>query len=893
MGHVMSESAEGLAKRCLVVADLASRAGAWIDDDSNRDKVGAQGPAFARDFRRARFRAGKLATAAGRNMCVGVYGPSQAGKSYLISVLARLKGGDLVAAFDGAARPVTYLDEINPEGQGESTGLVTRFTTQKVPAPAGYPVKVNLLSEADIARVLINAFAEDGDNTEAPPSAEELEQLLKTAQGQAGAAGKAITVEEMWDVQDYFTSHFSHLAYFASLADYWNRAVDLVPRVNLATRTGLLAVLWGRHAPLTDLYLALAKNLEALGGAGDAFVPLEALVPRESSIIDVQTLKDLDRDARDRHNPIRVTTADGVEVSIRRGHLCAMVAEMIVPIADVPWEFMHRTDLLDFPGTRNRFTHDLGRYLAEGEAPVSQLFLRGKVAYLFDRYVAEQEMTSMILCIGDGNMEAKDLPGLVENWVAATHGNTPAQRAEAKCILFFVLTKFDTLLVESGGSGDDPVTRFERRIQNSMAEPFGRMAGAWINEWLPQTPFTNTYWMRNPTYETPLIAYDANRREAAIREDMAGRLETLRHGAVTAPLVQRHFADPQAAWEAALTVDDGGVTRLAEALADVCHIETKLGQVGDQLDILIDGIQRPLARFHVSSDLEERLALRREAADAVLDSLDMCFDDNRFGELLEDLMINPAVVADRMARVPGDIFIVAEGQTPLAGDSVTTGRQSLRPRPGGRRQEGQAETKPPVETGEGSRTRRMTMEAFQAERALTMWIDGLHDLVARPEWRRRFSLTEKTASDLVSELIEAARRLSLQEDIVTVLRKWNFSLHSDRRAVPAAAITADTVNSFVARLGMDGLPQERRPQVELEGSGSRPVFREQPSRDDVTTFSLASDAGAEEQFVDWTHALFRIFEDNARSMGGETVDMEQNLVLGDILGGLEANRTGS
>ncbi len=888
MEHVMSESAaEALAKRCLAVADLASRAGGWMDDDANRDKVGAQGPAFARDFRRAKVRAGKLARAAGRNMCVGVYGPSQAGKSYLVSVLARPREGDLVAAFDGAERPVTYLDEINPEGQGESTGLVTRFTTHKVPAPAGFPVRVSLLSQADIARVLINAFAEDGNNTEVPPSEEELEQLLKHGQVRAGAAGKAITVEEMWDVQDYVASHFGHLAYFASLADYWTRAIDLVPRVDLTTRTALLAVLWGRHAPLTELFQALAAHLEALGGGHDAFVPLEALIPRETSIIDVQTLKDLDRDPRDRHGPIEVATRDGIVVPVERGNLCAMVAEMIVPMADVPWEFMHRTDLLDFPGTRNRFTHDLGRFLTEGESPVSQLFLRGKVAYLFDRYVAEQEMTSMILCIGDGNMEAKDLPGLVENWVAATHGNTPAQRAEARCILFFVLTKFDTLLVESGGSGDDPVTRFERRIQNSMAEPFGKMADAWINEWLPHTPFTNTYWMRNPTCETPLMTYDEKRREAAIRGDMTGRLDTLRQGAVAAPLVQRHFVDPEAAWEAALTIDDGGVTRLAEALAEVCHIETKLDQVSDQLDVLIDGIERPLARFHVSSDVEKRLALRRDAADAVLDSLEMCFDDNRFGELLEDLMINPAVVADRMARVPADVFIVA------AGDSATTGRQSARPRPGGRRQERQMEAKPARETADASRTRRMTMEAFQAERALTTWINGLHDLVVRPEWRRRFNLTEKTASDLVSELIEAARRLSLHDDIVSALGMWNFSLHADRRAAPAAAIAADTVNSFVARLGMDRLPQDQRPQVELEGSGVRPVFREQPSRDNVTTFSFASDTGAEERFVDWSHAVFRIFEDNARSMGGEIVDMEQNVALGDILGGLEANRAGS
>ena len=84
----------------------------------------------------------------------------------------------------------------------------------------------------------------------------------------------------------------------------------------------------------------------------------------------------------------------------------------------------------------------------------------------------------------------------------------------------------------------------------------------------------------------------------------------------------------------------------------------------------------------------------------------------------------------------------------------------------------------------------MTMEAFQADRALTAWINGLHDLIARPEWRQRFKLTEGAASDLAGELIEASRRLDLDGQIRAALEKWNFSLHSERRAGPAAAIAA-------------------------------------------------------------------------------------------------------
>ena len=902
----MTEStaiSEALAARCHDVADLADAAAAWVGDDANRDKVGAEATSLRREFRRAVIRARKLADAATRNMCVGVYGPSQAGKSYLISVLGRPKGGELMAAFDGVEEPIRYLDRINPEGQGESTGLVTRFTADRVPALPGFPVKVRFLSESDVVRILANTFAMDGDNLEPAPSPEEIEKLLTDAEAKAGGgADPAFTTAEMWDVQEYVTSEFGRLAYFASLRPFWDRAAALVPRLDPAGRAELLSVLWGRHAPLTKLFLALASHLERLGDTREAFVPLAALAPREESIIDVQTLKELDGEAA--FEAVDVRTASGASATIPRGELTALVSEMIVPMAESAWDFMSGTDLLDFPGTRNRFTHSLASYLEAGEAPLAQLFLRGKVAYLFDRYVAEQELTSMLLCIGEGNMEAKDLPGLIDRWVAATHGSTPEERRNARCILFFVLTKFDTLLVESGGAGDDPRTRFDRRVQNSMVEPFGKLPDSWLNDWAGGTPFQNTFWLRNPTYEAAVIEYDANRREVSVRADRRARVDALRDGAVGSDLVRRHFADPDAAWAAAMQIDDGGVRRLAGALAEVCIPEVKLEQVRAQLDLQIRIVVSRLAPFHVSSDVETRLAERREAADRLVDALEECYDQSRWGELMEALVIDPSRIADEISRTPAEVYIVTAEEVARAGQPDAGGGGRARPRPG-RPRPGSPARKPNEEPAPAAtagaddsapRVRRMTLESFQAERGLTVWIEALHEFMERRERLARYHLTVTTATDLVSELIAASRHLDLNGRIREALEAWNFSLHSERRAGPAATVTAEMINAFVARLGMDALPRSERPVVAYEDGdgdrgedGNRPVFEERPVNYAVRSLPKRTRPAVLERHLDWTFALYRTFEDNARNVDGATLDVGQNLRLGEILAGLEAD----
>ena len=102
----------------------------------------------------------------------------------------------------------------------------------------------------------------------------------------------------------------------------------------------------------------------------------------------------------------------------------ALIAELHITIKDKPWDFFDFTDLLDFPGARSRERIPAVRKFLQRERSLEGLFLRGKVGYLFDRYCAEQELTSMLLCIGPSNQEVRTLPKMVDDWIGSTHGAT-------------------------------------------------------------------------------------------------------------------------------------------------------------------------------------------------------------------------------------------------------------------------------------------------------------------------------------------------------------------------------------------------------------------------------------------------------------------------------------
>src|SRR3546814_4403375 len=107
--------------------------------------------------------------------------------------------------------------------------------------------------------------------------------------------------------------------------------------------------------------------------------------------------------------------------------------------------------------------------------------LRGKIAYLFQRFPEERELTAMLLCMPGNPAEVKDLAAMVQGWIGLTHGDTPAARAGVRNALFLVLTKFDLEFIEKGGETSEARRgKWDRRLHSSFLELYGQ--SGWPDE---------------------------------------------------------------------------------------------------------------------------------------------------------------------------------------------------------------------------------------------------------------------------------------------------------------------------------------------------------------------------------------------------------------------------
>ena len=95
------------------------------------------------------------------NPAIAAFGESQKGKSYVISSLLASKGKQFMVE-DKDGKVYNFIEEMNPHTNNtEATGVVTRFTTHYEVLDQDFPIKVRLLSVADILQILCDTAYQD------------------------------------------------------------------------------------------------------------------------------------------------------------------------------------------------------------------------------------------------------------------------------------------------------------------------------------------------------------------------------------------------------------------------------------------------------------------------------------------------------------------------------------------------------------------------------------------------------------------------------------------------------------------------------------------------------------------------------------------------------------
>ncbi len=879
------------------LAKASAKARGWVSRIAqSATSVANEEHSLVEATRRAENLARKLASSSGRRNSAGVFGPSQAGKSYLVSVLGRSKDKPLLVDFAGAMK--NFIQEINPEGGKEATGLVTRFTIVKGTKDSAYPVELRLLTETDLVKIIGNSFLSDFDQHNRKlglPPEDEIRSLLLRLEEAARSAPAHLDEILMFDIGEYFKANYSTSIGALTRAGYWDALTRFGHRLPTAQRTELYSVLWGRAKDITEIFSLMLVSLEKLGHVANARATLDCLVPRARSIIDVDILKDHLGTPEDQRDLLQVLPVDGegadapagTAVDVPRATLCALVAELRIVMAHKPWRFFEHTDLLDFPGARSREQmFDLPPEADKRAECVRNMVRRGKVSYLFQRYTEERELACMLLCMPPSNAEVKDLSSLVRHWVAQTHGESPAARGKLANALFFVLTKFDIELMPKPGDTPDSLrNRIDTRLDASMYQLYKQED--WLQDWAGR-PFDNTFFLRNPEFPLDGVFEYAgegpDRHEVGIAAQAAERLAANRAGMLAGEKSQKHFRDPALAWDSAMAFNDGGVAYLVENLERVLSPALKTAQLAGRLvdqGQLLDG---RLRRFYQAGDDASRkekeaalMALRRRLYKA-------CNDRNyrNFAQLLARLKLAEADVRAAFLNV-ASLKIEA---TPVPAEAASA-QAEPDPWDDPWAEPATAAAPSPKTAAPAPRRQRDRSDHF-ATQVLNLWTERVRGLASDASAINAMGLDAPLVIDLIDELVIGAHRQQLIERIAARIRTEVVAANVrwDEVADRSAGIAATLVNDYVSHLGFGGLPDAERPAVpEAPKPRQRGVFAPPPlpARGAIPALGEARSVLERDYFMDWGVALRQLGLDNMSFAGGREIEEEDNRALGDIL----------
>lgn len=616
------------------------------------------------------------------NPCVAVFGQSQVGKSYLIdALLSDTDNGKVFCITDpGSGSSYKFKDEMNPSGGGsESTAVVSRFASDYEPSNPKYPIKALLLTPADIVLVLCDSYYKDVKRDEVIRQ-EEIESKLRELKSifSNGTCRQLVfTEDEVCDIIDYIQLEFSaeihekYRSYLTSVSTF----IEKTPSNEWGR---VFSVLWNNDPKYTALFEKIVSAYESLGFAKELYLPIEAVLRENGTMLDVEILKGISQPVS--NTKIKHTTSllvkngqnERIITDYPKASLSALIAELVFSLPEETRQMKdflvrNKTDLLDFPGARARKTTPAKNISDNG---MWEFFLRGKVSYLFNKYSLFEKISMLFFCAKHEQPTERAMPEILAPLVKRVVGETPESREEhIKRVgnvppLFIIGTFFNVNLgydsnkdiLSKVNTADDPLTeRWKQRFDKSLTQLVDPDAYDWFNNWTISNPhFNNIFLLRDFGYSSDsFIGYskDPFQKENCKRENPVAFpdfREKLRQSFLDYDFVKRHFENPSEAWDEAASVNKDGTKLIIKKLTIASeHINpARMEKIKKEV---ADILQRTIDLFSDSYDNPEKTKQLRQALDKAGDvrlNLAVAFGRNPyfFGRMMREMMLTNSEV---------------------------------------------------------------------------------------------------------------------------------------------------------------------------------------------------------------------------------------------------------
>jgi hypothetical protein len=642
-----------------------------------------------------------LARAAAENPAIAAFGASQVGKSYLMSCLLQDKGQPFMVS-DNKGKEYNFINSINPIGDGqEATGVVTRFSsfsrdTDKYSKE--YPALVRTLSVIDIVLILSDTYFNDIDDYTTFNSDEikaECERLKQKYSSREELPTPVLEADDILELKQYFRKHINNAQIYTN-SNIFDTMSLLINRIPTDDYCKVFSLLWYRNEHITKLFECLMGILSRLGFSQYIYLPIEAVVHngiKENTVMSVTCLSQLlDNNNKYVTTVYRKTDNGYVELgTFTKSAVCAICSEVVFRIGEefldssgrysienvseksrnilrekgeIQMSILRNNDLLDFPGARAREKGRVAK-LANNEELLNGL-LRGKVAYLFNKYNEARNINILLYCHNQKNNDATTIWRLLDDWVNTYVGHNLEERQETinNCggvpPLFHVGTMFNLDMEEK----QNPEQNKENALRDRWTGRFGTVLldhcfhatnDSWAQNWSKESrSFRNCYMLRDYKYSGAIGSrlyegWDETHREQKLmlKEDY---YKLLRTTFVENSYVQRLFENPGLAWDVAASQNNDGALYIIEKLSVVAeNMEgTRNELFRREINAVKAVVRDNLVDYYSSEDEAEILQQNISKALKVRRELDFtCNNDNYyFGHLLQALQISEAVSYD-------------------------------------------------------------------------------------------------------------------------------------------------------------------------------------------------------------------------------------------------------
>lgn len=617
---------------------------------------------------------------------VVLYGQSQCGKSHLSSSLLSADGKPMQVVDRMNGVNYEFLTHLNPQGSGEATGLITRFTTQQQPnISQEFPVHIKLMSLKDIALMLCDGYYRDIERRE-PFSPDNIKQLLdvlrshKTSQRQ-----QYICEDDIGEIEEYFRN-FSQDMYYALSADATDYFSELSVIIEYLTETDIITalnMLWNNDPNLSDKFKQMFDACKKLDFASDVYISFDELNNSKGrTLLDVLWL-DLKETGTQSQVRYKSYSGDYKTTFIPKTYLAAICAEVVLevvpPTADGSEKsgyvstIVNTMDILDFPGARGRG----GILSTAGYEAI--LIRRGKVGYYFNKYSAERKINSLLFCWEPNIFDAKPMESSLRGWIDIAIGRTGDERALYlngldTPPLFFVGTKFNLHLQTKTDDREDNPHALSNRWDKWFEEQLSKdIIGVpteqniensndnykWFESWTAANPsFDNCYLLRDFRYSTNIFegwTEESGKETTRKSEPYPGFYTKLRESFINHPFVKKHFRDAESRWDEASEANCDGSLPIARNLASIVEKIATAASAKNMRDIneAVSNVVAELGKHYYSTDTETSLKKALGSAARLQAALDIAFgrDPYYFGRFMKAVTITEYAVHEVFSDV--------------------------------------------------------------------------------------------------------------------------------------------------------------------------------------------------------------------------------------------------